>query len=104
MGKVVIDMARKVLPACILFVAPAMCFITGNTPGAPILLPTRLTTAMVAKVAPGKQRPVSWPDEHPTPSLDQPLTARIVAVAPADIDSPFEYKGKHPGWFEVRSN
>ncbi|CAM9342803.1 unnamed protein product [Ascophyllum nodosum] len=45
--------------------------------------------------------PIAWPDVRPTPSLDQPIRARIVAVAPEDMASPFKDREQAASWFEV---
>ena len=48
--------------------------------------------------------PIAWPDVRPTPSLDQPIRARIVAVAPEDMASPFKDREQAASWFEVRQH
>lgn len=45
---------------------------------------------------------IAWPDAMPTPTLDQPTRARIVAVSPRDVASPFDHRGEPVSWFEVR--
>ncbi|CAM9746847.1 unnamed protein product [Ectocarpus sp. 8 AP-2014] len=52
------------------------------------------TTSMAAQA-------VAWPDEVTAPSLDQPVRARILAVAPDGVASPFEDRGTAVPWFEV---
>lgn len=47
------------------------------------------------------QAPIAWPDAMPAPTLEEPVRARIVAVAPRDTASPFEDRGKAVPWFEV---
>lgn len=47
------------------------------------------------------QAPIAWPDAMPTETVEQPVRARIVAVAPSDTASPFEDRGKPVPWFEV---
>lgn len=49
------------------------------------------------------QAPIAWPDAMPTATLEQPVRARIVVVAPDDTPSPFEDRGKSVPWFEVRT-
>lgn len=97
-----------VLPMCALLAAaaPASCFLTGTR----TLVPSRVapsaqqqqqqssrimsTTSMAAQA-------VAWPDEVTAPSLDQPVRARILAVAPDGVASPFEDRGTAVPWFEV---
>ena len=50
------------------------------------------------------EAPIAWPDAMPTATLEQPIRARIVAVAPGDTASPFEDRGKPVPWFEVRTD
>lgn len=44
---------------------------------------------------------IAWPDAMPTPSLEQPIRSRVVAVAPSSVDSPFSDRGKPVPWLEV---
>lgn len=91
----------RTLWICLLTVTPGACFLAGSHPRVLTPLPAEHSTVMVTKVGSGSTSSIAWPDAQPTPTLDGPIRARIVAIAPIDIDSPFEDRGKHAPWFEV---
>lgn len=85
--------------------APASCFFTGTKAAIPsrvgpqhVAHQSRAQASSISMVA---QAPIAWPDEVTTPLPDQPIRARILAVAPGDVASPFEDRGKAVPWFEV---
>ena len=91
-------------PACVLLsaIAPASCFFTGTNAVVSRIVPRQAPSSMnnIARMA-AAQAPIAWPDEITTPSLDQPIRARILAVAPGGVASPFEDRGKAVPWIEV---
>lgn len=89
------------------------CFLVGTTTGIQsirrVIRPSPAThhaqrQSAVHMVAPAESSTtaIAWPDVMPTPSLNQPVRSRIVAVAPGSVDSPFNHRGKRVPWFEVR--
>lgn len=89
--------------ACVLLaaLAPASCFFTGTK----AVIPSRISpdAATSSSIRMAARAPIAWPDEITTTSLiDQPIRARIVAVAPAEANSPFNDRGTSVPWFEVR--
>lgn len=92
---------------CVLITAlePASCFFAGSkaiitfrTTPRHVTPQNRAQSSSISMVA---QAPIAWPDEVMTPLPDQPIRARILAVAPGDVASPFEDRGKAASWFEV---
>lgn len=99
------------LSACLLLtVAPVAGFFPGSSlVPARMLITPRSPSALVGAASPvmaasATASAIAWPDATPTPSMDQPIRARIVAVAPRDVASPFEDRGKAAPWFEVRDS
>lgn len=88
-------------PACVLLSAltPASCFFTGTTAVVSRIAPRDAPSSMNTAIA--MAAPIAWPDEVTTPSLDQPIRARILAVAPGGVASPFKDRGKAVPWIEV---
>lgn len=102
-----------VLPMCVLLaaVAPASCFLAGSRTFVPSHMApsakqqqqqqTSRIMSSTTSISMAAQQAVTWPDEVTAPSLDQPVRARILAVAPNGVASPFEDRGKAVPWFEV---
>lgn len=92
---------------CVLIISlePASCFFAGTKAVIPagiapqhVAHQNRAQTSSISMVA---QAPIAWPDEVTTPLPDQPIRARILAVAPDGVASPFEDRGTAVPWFEV---
>ena len=88
--------------ACVLLaaLAPASCFFTGTKAVIPSRISPRATSPSAVSMA--TQAPIAWPDEIIMPLPDQPIRARIIAVAPGDVASPFNDRGNSVPWYEVR--
>lgn len=106
---------------CVLITAlePVSCFLAGTTKaaipcgigphGGPqqqqhvhhVAHQNRAQTSPSISMVAQAQAPIAWPDEATTPLPDQPIRARILAVAPGEVASPFEDRGKAVPWFEV---
>lgn len=80
----------------VMAVTPAACFAPGY------MVPKSRGIYVPKMVAPAV--PVVWPDAKPTPSLDQPIRARIVVVTREDVASPFNDRGQAATWLEVCTN
>lgn len=91
--------------ACLILaaLAPASCFFTGTKGVVPSRISPRASSSSSASaVGMATQAPIAWPDEITMPLADQPIRARIIAVAPGDVASPFNDRGKSVPWYEVR--
>lgn len=88
--------------ACLLLAAltPASCFFTGTQTVVPARISPRSAASSSFSMA--AQAPIAWPDEITTPLVDQPTRARILAVAPGDVASPFNDRGNSVPWYQVR--
>lgn len=96
--------------ALITALEPASCFLAGTKAAIPsgigpqqhvVAHQHRAQASPSISMVAQAQAPIAWPDEATAPLPDQPIRARILAVAPGDVASPFEDRGKAVPWFEV---